>query len=168
MKLRLLAQSVTGLGIALCTTMIASQPSEAQSRTFECGTSNSVPVTIAHMTRGSIPIIRWVYNDFPPPATPQTRCQEVSRRFQIYRDNGNLKYLTTGTMNGQPVICVASFPDGDCTGLLFTLKPGSDSKRVLLKLLDRRGLTEGNTINQSGDKRIYVDVMDYLESIPLE
>ncbi|EDX74207.1 hypothetical protein MC7420_4192 [Coleofasciculus chthonoplastes PCC 7420] len=166
MKLQLFTLLLTGLTIAVCTT--ASQSGYAQPRTYECGTSNGAPATIAHMARGSIPIIRWVYNDFPPPATPQQRCEEVSRRFQVYHDNANLNYLTTGTMNGEPVICVARIPGGDCTGVLFTLKPGSNPKRILLMLLDRRGLTAGNTINQNGEKRIYVDVMDYLDSIPLE
>jgi hypothetical protein len=42
------------------------------------------------------------------------------------------------------------------------------AKRTLLRLLDRRGLAEGNTLDENGTKRIYVDVADYLERIPLD
>jgi hypothetical protein len=159
---------LTGLAIALSTTATINYPSYAQQTTFFCGTSRGAPATIARTTRGNIPIIRWISTNFPPPATPQQRCQEVSRRFQVFHDNGTLKYITTGTINDQSVICVASRQGGDCTDVLFTLKPGSNPKRTLLRLLDRRGLAGGNTLDEGGTKRIYVDVADYLGRIPLD
>jgi len=168
MKLRLLTGTLSGLAITISTTATISYPSYAQQTTFYCGTSRGSPATITRTTRGDIPTIRWVSTDLPPPLTPQQRCQEVSRRFQVYHDNGTLKYITTGTMNDQSVLCVASRQGGDCTDVLFTLKPGSNPKRTLLRLLDRRGLAEGNTLDENGTKRIYVDVAHYLGRIPLD
>lgn len=168
MKIRLLTEILTGLAITLSTTATIIYPGYAQQTTYYCGISRETPTTIASTARGDIPIVRWVSNIFPPPATPQQRCEEVSRRFQVYYDNGTLQYITTGTKNGQSVVCVASRRGGDCTDVLFTLKPGSDPKRTLLRLLDRRGLAGGNILEEGGTKRIYVDVADYLERIPLD
>lgn len=168
MKLRLFSQLLTGGAIAFTTSATITQPGYAQNATYYCGTSRGAPATFARTTRGDIPIIRWVSTDLPPPLTAQQRCEEVSRRFQVYHDNGTLKYITTGQMDGQPAICVANRQGGDCTGLLFTLKPGSNPKRTLLRLLDRRGLAGGNTLNETGTRRIYVDVTDYLERVPLD
>lgn len=168
MRQRLLVQLVTGFTIAFGSTIAITEFSYGENSIYYCGTNRDVPATLARTTRGNIPLIRWVSRDLPPPLTPQQRCEQVSRRFQVYYDNGTLKYITSGEMEGQPAICVADRLGGDCTGLLFTLKPGSNPKRTLLRLLDRRGLAGGNTLNESGSGRIYVDVNDYLNRVPLD
>ncbi|MEM8718204.1 MAG: COP23 domain-containing protein [Cyanobacteria bacterium P01_G01_bin.39] len=56
---------------------------------------------------------------------PQTRCEEVTPRFQKAYNNGTLKFLRNGTINNQPVICtVPKIGDGcDFGTLLLTLLP---------------------------------------------
>ncbi|OCR02931.1 hypothetical protein BCD67_03230 [Oscillatoriales cyanobacterium USR001] len=168
MKLRLLSLGLISLILAFSGSWAMSQAQEAPKNEFYCNVYRNKPATFAKMLRGTFPIIRWgTYDDSPPP-TAQTRCEEVSRRFQVFYDNGQLKYLTTGLMNQKAVICVTDRVDGDCNGLLFTLNSGSDPKRTLLKLLDRRALARGEVVNETGDKRIYVNVSDYLNNVPLD
>jgi hypothetical protein len=134
----------------------------AYSNTYYCGESNGVPITFV-MGRVPLPMIRWVSVDLPTP--PAQRCQTVSRNFQLAHERDRLGYITTGVMNKQLVVCTTSHEGGKCEYLLFTLKPGSDPKYILRKLLDRRGLVAGNPLDQTGSKPIYLDVKDYLNRL---
>ncbi len=152
MSLRLFARVLAGvakvLGIAsltaFATTGILNQPSYAESRSFYCDQIDGVPVTFARTQDGrKMPVIYWATkNSFPPPWTPVRRCQDVSRRFQMNFDNGTLKFINTGRLLKQSVVCGAIRKDDPCTykTLLFTLKGNSDPKSVLTNLLDRREL----------------------------
>ncbi|GAB4189539.1 MAG: hypothetical protein Fur006_30880 [Coleofasciculaceae cyanobacterium] len=168
MKVKSFAQLLTGLAIALCTTMAISQPNNAQQRTYQCVVIQGVPTTIARTQRGILPMIRWVSAYLPRGLTPQQRCEQASERFQAHRDNGTLKYITTGTIGGKPVVCVAARRGGDCTDVLFELNSKSDAKRALKKLLNQRGLGAGNPLNEGGSTRIYIDVEDYLNRVTPE
>ena len=66
--------------------------------------------------------------------SPQARCQTVSQRLEQYREDGKLKYVTLGTENNQPIICVASQDNGPCEGIIYTLKPGQDGVAALNNL----------------------------------
>lgn len=183
MKVHSTAQLLIGLarvhGIAsLAAIGIAANfnlPSYAQTTTFFCGNNKGVPVTYARTPRGNKLMIRWADNKyFPPPWTPQRRCQEVSRRFQRNYDNGTLKFLNSGTVKGQPVICAASSSDDPCTEktLLFTLKRGTDANRVMQKLMDSQALGAGKIVNQSGgceeDCSISINMDVYLQNATAE
>ncbi len=69
--------------------------------------------------------------------------------------------MTTGRMNRQNVVCVAERENGPCSGLLFTLKPGSDPNETLEKLLARRSQS-GGPLNETRD-RVYIDMNHYLQ-----
>lgn len=169
MKSKILTGLLTGLVVAASTTALFSQPSRAGNNSFFCGTLNRQPVTFARNSRGSVPLVRWTSNSyFPPPWTAQRRCQEVGRRFQRNYDNGTLKYINTGTLNGEPVVCAAVNKDDACTNrtLLFTLKRGSDADATLKRLMDRRGLASGYVLSETGPGS--VDVERYLEDTPVE
>ncbi len=152
MRLRLFARVLAGVakvfGItsltAFATASILNQPSYAEDKSFYCDQINDVPVTFARTQEGRrMPVIYWGINsDFPPPWTPIRRCQEVSRRFQMNFDHGTLKFINAGRILRQPVVCGAIRKEDPCTDktLLFTLKPNSDPKSVLITLLDRREL----------------------------
>ena len=86
--------------------------------------------------------------------SPEARCQEVSKRFESYHRDGTLNFLTTGRMNRQSVVCVAQSQGGPCSGLLFTLKPGSNPGQTLQKLLDVRHRATG-PLNESASARLY-------------
>ncbi len=157
--------------LALGSIALTSQPSQAQSARFYCGVSQGVPTTIATTPRGNVPVIRWVSSYFSGSGyDPQTRCQEVSGRFQTYYNNGTLSYITTGIMNGLPVVCVTGTNGGSCNGLLFTLKKGQNASKTVQQLFDVRSGASGPLYESSnGDsEQIYIDVNNYLNTSPVE
>ncbi|MEL6929815.1 MAG: COP23 domain-containing protein [Cyanobacteria bacterium J06600_6] len=137
MKPNLFAQTLTGLAIAFGAIAVSAQSSQAQSR-FSCDVSQMS--TTVNTERGSIPLIRWADRSFPPPFTPEQRCQIVSNRFKKFDENGTLKYIKADIINNLPALCVAAYKGGSCLpdGLLVTFKPGTDANQTLLKILDRR------------------------------
>ncbi|MFB8795429.1 MAG: COP23 domain-containing protein [Microcoleus sp.] len=145
----------------------ASAQTTLQTRAFVCGTSNGAPTTIARTNRGDVPVIRWTSDRFRDAGySPERRCIEVSARFQQYFRNQKLNYLTTGMMNNQQVVCVADREGGNCIGLLFTLKGGSDPTQVLNSLLAVRVRASG-PLNES-TSRVYIDMSEYLEQAAVE
>jgi hypothetical protein len=158
MKHQLFAPVLTGLALALGTTALVSQPSYAIGTTFYCGTRNGAPATIARTSRGDIPMIRWVSNDFTRlKYTPRQRCQEVSARFQNFNDNGTLKFIRTGTVNKYPVLCLASSSGGACApkAVIVTLQTGSNPQVVLDRLLDLRARAAGKALDLGGSQLIF-------------
>lgn len=96
------------------------------------------PATIVSTQSGKkVPIIYWKSDVFTASGWgPMQRCKEVSGRFQDYHQSGMLNFITTGRMNGLPVICVAKTNGGGCAGLLYTLKPGQNATATLQKVLN--------------------------------
>jgi hypothetical protein len=148
-KLTLLTKILTGFGIIVGSLAAINQPSYAQDR-FVCN-EQQVSTTV-QTERGTIPLIRWTNNSFPPPYTPTQRCQIVSKRFQQFDNNGTLKYIKADTMNNLPVLCVAAYKGGSClpNGLLVTFTPGTDANQALLRLLDRRVWAAEGEVQFSG------------------
>jgi Circadian oscillating protein COP23 len=68
--------------------------------------------------------------------TPQMRCQEFARRVQAANNAGTMKYIISGKMNGQQVICTANKVSGDCQYLLMTLHPVDKPKQLVNDLQD--------------------------------
>jgi|GEM_PF-774219 len=125
------------------------QTSAATTSRFFCGLYRGHPATVVRtVSRGNIPLILWVDDAFPEPWNPQSRCEEISARFQRFYENGTLNYLRGSVMNGQPALCVASYQGGDClpNGLLLTLKPYTDPHAVLERLLTKRVMVDGQPI----------------------
>ena len=136
MKLNSLTKAAISAGVVFGA-IATSSTGYAQDR-FTCDTAQMA--TMVSTERGSIPLIRWTDRSFPPPFTPQERCQIVSERFKKFDNNGTLKYIKADTINNLPALCVAAYQGGSCLpdGLLVTFKPGTDPNQTLLKLLDRR------------------------------
>lgn len=135
---------------------------------FFCGSKQGIPTTIARTERGNIPVIYWITEDLPGNLTPQSRCEQVSNKLQAAQDHQRLKYLSSGILNGQPVICTSDKPNGNCIDILFTLLTGSDPKHII-NYLDLRGLANGRAIEQGNDEQtIYIDFSEYLSRIPSE
>ena len=63
-------------------------------------------------------------------------CQPSRAGNESFFNSGTLKYISTGIMNAEPVLCAAVNQDDTCTNraLLFTLKQGSDADATLKKL----------------------------------
>lgn len=159
-------------GVAALATIspVAAQPSDAK---FSCGTTQGVPATVVQTSRGNITVIRWVSNVFGEQYGPEYRCRVVSAKFQQFHKDGQLNYLTTGVSNGQSVVCVASSKGGPCSGILFTLKPGSDPQNTLARLMNVR-VQAGPALNEStaGTSAIgndqYIDMASFLSTAPTD
>ncbi|WP_392532556.1 COP23 domain-containing protein [Nostoc sp. C117] len=170
MRLKLLKPRLIGIVIASLTGLIATatinQPSYAGGTTFYCQKSNGIPITFARTQDGrNVPMIKWVSQDyFSKEWTNERRCKDVSRRFQRSYDNGTLKYIRTGTLRGETVVCAAANQNAICTDstLLFTLKRGSNAKLTMRRLLNRRGLVAGSVLNESSEDTVNIDFNEYL------
>jgi Circadian oscillating protein COP23 len=162
--------------------LIASMPftpsaqAEVQSNhRFFCGKSRNaatggiIPTTIARTQRGNVLMIYWKSNFFTNSLsdyTPESRCIEVSRRFQTFYSKGNLTYLTTGKINDQNVICVAEEYGGPCKGLLLTLESKDNPQQVLRDLMDVRVNAKGPITRSAGST--YIDLEEFLEAAPIQ
>ena len=160
-------KAIWGLGIAIGAIAIYSLPSYGEQK-FACDEEQISTTVQSHW--GELPMIRWSDDSFPPPYTPLERCQEVTARFNQFHNNGTLKYMSTGTINNSPVICVAGYKGGNCLpdGLLITLKYGRDPNIALKRILDRRVWATSESVqlsdqNEAGlisevEGTVYVDV----------
>lgn len=137
LKLNLFTKVLSIIALAWGAIAIETEPSSAQSN-FSCDL-DQISTTVS-TERGLVPLIQWTDRSFPPPFTPEERCQIVSARFKKFYDNGTLKYIKADTVNNLPALCVAAYKGGSCLpdGLLVTFKPGTDANQTLLKILDRR------------------------------
>ena len=77
-----------------------------------------------------------------------SRCQAVSKQFQIAYESGNLEFITHGQKNGYPIICATNVANGPCVVQLFTLKAGDDPEAVLAELFDIRGGLTSRVLEQ--------------------
>ncbi|MEL6929817.1 MAG: COP23 domain-containing protein [Cyanobacteria bacterium J06600_6] len=149
MKSNIFTSVLTIFGIASAIA-ISPKPSQAQDR-FSCNLEQVS--TMVQTERGAIPLLRWTDRSFPPPYTPQQRCQIVSERFRKFNNNGTLKYIKADRINNLPVLCVAAYKGGSClpNGLLVTFKPGTNADTALVKILDRRVWAAGEPYQLCSD-----------------
>lgn len=163
MKLARLTNVLVAGVVALGATASINQPSQAQGgRGFYCDNSTRKPVTVYQNDKGvTEPWIRWTSNYFQNSGyDPLTRCQEVSGRLETYRRNKQLRYVTTGHMNGQNVICTANQLNGQCNELILTLKPNENPVRTLTNLFAWRSGAAPSTSGRN--KTPYIDVIGHL------
>jgi hypothetical protein len=85
------------------------------SRQFFCGISNDKPATMVRTSRGNIPLILWSDADLASGLSPQQRCEKISARFENLNQSGHLKFITTGTVNGIPVLCAVPDRNSYCS-----------------------------------------------------
>jgi Circadian oscillating protein COP23 len=140
--------------------------------TFTCVNIKDIPTTLATTSRGNVSVIRWVSGYFNNSGWSQERrCQEVSNRFQKAYVNGTLKYLTTGTINGEPVVCTTNKQAGRCSEMLFTLKRDTaiTPAQTLRKLMDVRVRASG-PLNESDNtsEMSYINMDEYMATAPIE
>ncbi|APB32978.1 hypothetical protein GlitD10_0664 [Gloeomargarita lithophora Alchichica-D10] len=161
---KLLQGGLVGLGAMLgILSFMPHATANPQKLSFYCGTSQGSPATLAKSGSRVVPIIRWSSDAFSDSGYSATRrCQEVSKRFQTYYNDGSLSFITTGRMNGQNVVCVARSNGGPCAGLLFTLKPGSNPTQAINQLFNIRTRASG-PINET-TARPYIDFGEFITS----
>lgn len=150
----------------LCAACLTSSPASAgvTARSFVCGSAAGAPATNVVTADGrQVPVIRWTSTTFNDAGWSQERrCQEVSSRFDTFLKQGRLAYITTGRINGLPVICTAVSNGGACDGLLYTLKPDQDATATLKSLLEIRVKARG-PLNETNE-RLYVSLPELLNT----
>ncbi|WP_310485732.1 COP23 domain-containing protein [Chamaesiphon sp. VAR_48_metabat_403] len=148
--------NLTLAAIAVVSSNIAFVPASqalTAATSFVCSTSNGKPATVARTKKGDVAIVVWSSEEFSGSGfNPQTRCQQVSARFQSMYRSGQLKYITTGTINNLPVVCATKQIKGTCDrqNLLYTLKPNADPKQTISKLMAIRNRASSSSIEESG------------------
>jgi len=130
---------------------------------FYCGNYNGVPstMTTSSKTGKAVPIILWKSSHFSSDGwSPERRCDVVSARFNALHQKGQMNHLSTGFMNGMPVICAVATKPGPCAqdGLLYTLKPGQNPNKTLRNLLTIRTKASGPLTETAS--RIYVSITE--------
>ena len=147
---------LVGLGLLLLG--MPARSAEPLAASISCMSASGVPTTVVSTRSGKqVPIIYWKSETFSGSGwTPTRRCQEVSARFQEYHQAGTLEFITTGRMNGLPVLCVSKTDGGGCAGLLYTLKPGQNATATLQKLFDIRNKPGAAPLEET-TARLYVN-----------
>lgn len=186
MKSRTLVSILTTSFVALGATLTFQQPTRAGDTVFFCAVSPATNLPTTYASKPSTdkfakPVIRW-YSDYFSSAgyTPWTRCQEVTGRFQKAYDRGLLSNVTTGYVNGLPVVCASSGSGCNSDNLLFTLKKGADAAAAVQKLFNigsavatggtARPLYESSAAdnNSSSNNSISIDINKFLNNVPSE
>jgi len=121
----------------------------AKARFFCDKDKTGIPTTFVETAKDTQPVIRWKSEIFTGSGyDPQTRCEQVSVKFQQASDNGGFRYLISEKQNDLPVICISNKEDGACNLMLFTVTPPDTVKSVLLKLQ----ANASKPLQQSGGK----------------
>ena len=176
MKNKWLTGIIAGLSVVVSSAIASNATAQKVNNTYYCARLNGTWSTFVNTPRGRVTLINWA-NDFSPDWTPEKRCSTVSNRFQKFLDGGNLKYIRTGQVNEQPVLCVANIRGGICPddNVLITLEQGTDPEGVLIRLVDFRRSVSGQTLTLSADDagfysdgEFYVDMDKFLEAVPAE
>ena len=156
-----LSASVTALLISGNTVAASNTPSELKQSTSQ-GTGSSAPPIDSNTrfacqsTNGEYTVMYYPEsqpNQAYPWAvpsllgggwTPERRCNEISRRLELYRPDG-LQELRTGVENGYNVICATTQTNSSCR-IVLTVPPGQDP------IATRDRVFENLTVADSGQQ----------------
>jgi hypothetical protein len=114
---------------------------------FACTEHEGRLATVVQTKRGNVPLLYWDSQAFSGAGyNPELRCRTVTSRFRSRYNSGQLKYLATGRVNNQPVICGTASRSTRCSSsnMLFTLKPGADPRSVLQQINAVRNRAAGS------------------------
>ncbi len=165
MKLQLFASILVAFATTAMPALSQSKP--AKKVEYFCQTSNGVPVTFARTPKETVEMIRWQSRFFSRSGyTPEQRCQEVTVRFQKHSDQGNLRYITTGKINNQNVMCVAPNKGGGCRadGLILTFEPHDDPQKVLVEIFNVSTRVSKTPVLRGQKQKVYIDVDEFLSN----
>ncbi|MGK7947133.1 MAG: COP23 domain-containing protein [Microcystaceae cyanobacterium] len=147
---------------------------QAQNRNqYTCVSKQGIPRTVVDTKRGKIELIIWESQVFGSQWSPESRCQEVTQRFQDFSDAGNLRYVTTGKMNGYNVICVGDQRTNGYTcdrdGLLITLQPSDHPPSVMKDLFDVNNRVSKGPLRRLGPRprRFVINLDEFLDDVPV-
>lgn len=95
--------------------------------------------------------------------TPEKRCNEITSRFETYRQDGLLE-LSTGVENGYNTICVTTQLDPTDCRLILTVPPGQDPQLTRDLIFDNLLVADDGQQTQGvytfGDNQTQGDIID--------
>ncbi|MCC0178731.1 COP23 domain-containing protein [Waterburya agarophytonicola K14] len=159
-------------GLAFISAILALSPTaKASSDKYHCRQVNNTYGIYSRVIRGDMKIMDFT-RDVPQDWTIESRCQEVANRFQRYYDNETLRYIGSGYVNNEPVLCAVVSQNDDCSSdnILVTLPPKKVPHEEARKLMDTQGLASGVVIEVKGKGKLesYVNGNTYYDLEVLE
>jgi Circadian oscillating protein COP23 len=155
----ILASSAVGISSIVVGSDVVQAKSEYK---FTCEpNSQGTPTTVVILPGGEKrDVINWRSDAFNRAGyKPQVRCEQVTARINKYTASGAGQYITHGTMNNLPVLCVSNKLGNGCTGLLYTLKPSQDAKETLRDFLElNRRNFQNDPLMEGKSCRTYVNI----------
>lgn len=164
---------VLAISIAPLLSLDSSVEAQGKKNLYSCINHQGKPSTVVDTEKGRILLIVWESDFFRGSGwTPQKRCEEVSKRFQEFSDNKTLRYLTTGKMKGQNVICVGKATGGSTykcldNGLLLTLEGNNDNPNQVLQNLFQATRSSGNSLRRAGGNRYALEFDKIIDEAPV-
>lgn len=164
------AVAIIALGTTACRSgdrTDAGEPNYDRSSIQSCDRdADDTPTTFGRTPSGiPLALIRWESDFFTDGGySPERRCEEVSAKFEKYRLEDRLKFITTGKENGERVICVSSEYGGRCQGTLWTLKKNDDASELLHQLFQVGHLSRDpfDQSSKDGSSQVYIDIDEIL------
>jgi hypothetical protein len=156
--------------LSLNSSLVTAQNSGYRNQ-YTCEISNGVPITYVQTRRGKIQLIKWENNWASESGyTPEVRCNLVTQRFQSSSDAEELKYITTGTLNQYPIICLAESVGNNkyvCSpdGILLTLESGENAPQVL-RAIFQDAFFEGRTVTRGSTVVNINTILENAEVVP--
>lgn len=120
-----------------------------------------LPTTIIRSSsKPDVAMFFWKDTSWGRKWTPIERCQEISRRLQIFYNRNELKYITIGELNNYPVLCISKEIEARCNNehLLITLNLGENASQILQEIISFKE-SGGVAITRSDNS--YIDVLEY-------
>lgn len=153
MKTKLLRYPIVALTLALSNLAINPPAANAQSINYSCQSYQGEFATIARSTLGARPVVTW--------DNRQPICNTVSGRFQVARDNGNLRFL----MREENRVCGTNRNGGECEALLFATDNAANANDLWRRLMNSETIPSRFITQSLG--REYFNLERYLNEYPI-
>lgn len=161
------------MGLAVVYSVLAITPSiKASSNKYSCRKVADSYGIYSRTVRGYMRLLNF-QRDVSQTWSVANRGKTVAKRFQRFSDNSLLKFIGSGYVNKEPVLCAVAEKGQICNSdnVLVTLPPQSNPIDAARKLMDTRGLARGNVIDVNGKENkleSYIDGQTYYDLAVLE
>ncbi len=153
MKTKLFRYPILAMTLALSNLTINPPAANAQSINYSCQSYQGGFATVGRSSLGVRPIITW--------DSRQPVCNTVSGRFQVARENGNLRFI----VREENRVCGTNMYGGECRNLLFATDNATNANDLWRRLLNDNTI-DSRYITQSAGRE-YFNLELYLETVPI-
>jgi len=155
MNTKLFTYPILTLTFSLSCLLTNSPSVNSQSSAYSCERYQGGFAIFGRSSLGDRPIIIW--------DNRQELCNTISKRFQVARDNGNLRFLLIDINNNN--ICGTDREGGECRNLLFSTDTAENARFLWGRL--RNGNTIESRFITESEGREYFNLELYLETEPI-